>query len=307
MSAAASIRFRAGIGGEPVLEDLQRSEVATFHPTEWGSWLVTSAAHPVPGDRYSIRVSVGVGCCAEIRSLGTTVAHRAPSHSIDATPDSSTATVHAGVASDGLLVWAPEPGLSVEGCDHRSEAVVQLSGSARLLWRDEFMVDRRSEGHPGTWRSRLRVTRDGWPVVSTETAIGPASALWESPAVLDGARAVSLMVVVDPGQGPADWSSTRVTVGTATGVALPLSAPGVQIMTWGQDLRDCRAAIKAMVKTCGLPTWAVQRWDVRRAFEGAVAAGDFPAGPGLGRAGLGGRGGGPGRLDRSPALQPDAR
>ena len=291
MSPAASIRFRAGIGGEPVMQELQGSEAMTFQPTPWGSWLVTSAAHPVPGDRHSLRVTVGVGCCAEVRSLAATVAHPDPACPAGDTPEPSSTTVHAGVASDALLAWALEPGLSTERCDHRFDAVVQLASSARLLWRDEFVVERRSDGAPGVWRSRLRVTRDGWPVVSTETAVGPGFPLWSSPAVLDGARAVSLMVVVDPGQGLDDWSSARTTLGSATGVALPLSAPGVQIMAWGDDLQECRAAIKEMLPACGVPAWAAERWDSRRAFEGAAAAGAGPGtgfgvpGPGLGRPG----------------------
>lgn len=267
----ASIRFRAGIGGEPILQEVQASEAVTFQPSPWGAWIVASATHPAPGDHHTLKVATGVGCCAEIRSLGAAVAGR-PGGDLPEPGETagSSLTVNATVASDAMLTWIPEPGLATEGCDHRCDNLVQLASSARLLWRDEFMVERRPDGAAGTWRSRLRVTRDGWPVVSSELAMGPGSPLWCSPAVLNGARSVSFMVVVDPGQPLEAWSAARTRTGSATGVALPLNAPGLQMVAWGDDLRECRAAIDSMLGPGGVPAWAVGRWNGRR----PVATGD---------------------------------
>lgn len=282
----ASIRFRAGIGGEPILQEMQASEAVEFQPAPWGAWIVTSATHPVPGDHHVLKVATGVGCCAEMRSLGAVVAGRpegrpAQGCPADGRPDpnrpaesgetvGSSLTVNATVASDAMLTWVPDPGLATEGCDHRHDSLVQLASSARLLWRDEFMVGRRCEGRAGTWRSRLRVARDGWPVVSSELAVGTGSPLWGSPAVLNGARAVSFMVVVDPGQPSDAWSSARARTGSATGVALPLSAPGLQLVAWGDDLMECRAAIDSMLDAGGVPPWAAVRWNGRRPMERAT-------------------------------------
>ncbi len=275
-SQLASIRFRAGIGGEPVLADMQASEAVSFQPSPWGAWIVTPATFPAPGDHYGLRVTTGVGCCAEIRSLGALVAGPAtpPAGGPEAAgggrgagPAGSSLTVSATVASDAMFTWVPEPGLAAGGCDHRSDGVVQLASSARLLWLDEFMVEERDDGTAGTWRSRLRVTRDGWPVVSSELAVGPGWPLWDSPAVLHGARVVSFMVVVDPGQPLKGWSATRTRIGSATGVALPLNAPGLQVMAWGDDLRECRAAIDSMLGPGGVPAWALGRWNGRRPVD----------------------------------------
>lgn len=263
----ATIGFRAGIGGEPVLQEARASRVLDFQPAPWGAWITASAAHPVPGDHQALKAVVGVGCCAEIRSAGTTVARGEEDHrGWGGEPAASVLTVNATVASDAMLTWGPEPGLATQGCDHRCESVVQLAGSARLLWQDEYMVGRPDEGAAGTWRSRLRVTRDGWPVVSSELALGPGSPLWDSPAVMHGARAVSFLVVVDPGQPPEAWTAARTRAGTATGVALPLDAPGLQVVAWGDDLRDCRAAIASMLEAGGVPAWAARRWSGRRPF-----------------------------------------
>jgi urease accessory protein UreH len=138
---------------------------------------------------------------------------------------------------------------------------VQLSSNARLSWRDEFMLDRRSLGGPGTWRSQVRVTRDGWPVVASDVGIGPASPLWSSPAVLDGAQAFCSLVVVDPGQSKETWQPSRVRLSSAIGVSLPLSSAGVHIMAWGENIPSCRTAVEKMLGLAGVPAWAQVRWD----------------------------------------------
>lgn len=255
-SAVASIRFRAGIGGEPIVQEIRPSAAYTFEPARWGASIVASPSCPVDGDRLSLRVAVGVGCCAEIRSSAPTVARKG-------TPGAASGSslhVTASVPSDSMLTWRPEPGVATDGCHHRSDASVEMAGSARLLWRDDFLTEDRTSAPTGTWSSRLRVVRDGWPVICTELAVGPGSPLWESQAVLEGARAVSLMVVVDPEPAADSWHTTRATDGSATGVALPLEGPGIQIVAWGDDLGECRSVMERLVGRCGVPEWAVGRW-----------------------------------------------
>lgn len=254
----ASIRFRAGIGGEPVLQEQQSSTGHSFRVARWGASVVASPA--AGGDHYGLAVAVGVGCCAEIRSSGPAVARPGAG-------GASSLQITATVPSDGMLTWRPEPGIAADGCDHLCQATVELAANARLLWRDEFLLQPDGTGAAGTWRSRLRVVRDGWPVVASDLAVGPGSPLWDSPAVLDGARAVSLMVVVDPGPDPETWVPARAGEGSATGVALPLAGPGVHLLAWGDDLFDCRAAMERMVPRCGMPEWAAERWREGRALD----------------------------------------
>lgn len=257
---AASIRFRAGIGGEPLLEEMRASAAHTFRPAKWGATIVGSAAHPVAGDHLGLKVNVGVGCCAELRSAAPAVARRGSRQPAWSEISNSTLNIAVSIASDAMLTWRPEPSVAADGGQHRCDVAVDLAASARLVWRDEFMLERRSQSRPGTWTSRLRVVRDGWPVICTELAVGPGSPLWESPAVLEGARAVSVMVVIDPGHVTGEWAPTRATEGSATGVALPLAGPGIQVVAWGDDLIDCRSAIERVLLTCGVPDWAAVRW-----------------------------------------------
>lgn len=271
----ASIRFRAGIGGEPVVQETRASAAYTFEPARWGATLVGSPSSPAGGDRLGLRVAVGVGCCAEIRSSAPAIARSGRSPEAGGSPDAgsspdaggSSTTLTATVPSDAMLTWRPEPGVAADGCQHRFSAAVEMAGSARLLWRDEFVLGESDGSNPGTWSSRIRVVRDGWPVVCTELAVGPGSPLWESPAVLEGARAVSLMVVVDPEPESDVWVTSRANDASATGVALPLAGPGVQIVAWGDDLADCRAVMERMVARCGVPEWAASRWRYGRSLD----------------------------------------
>jgi urease accessory protein len=264
----ASIRFRAGIGGEPILADVSASPFHSFEPAAWGAMIVGASAHPVGGDHHGLKVDVAEGCCAEIRTAAASVARSGPPRpGWSAAGGGSTLTVRATVARDAMLTWKPEPGVAADGCNHRVDSTVSLSAGARLLWRDEFILERRSGTAPGTWSSSLRVVRDGWPVICRELAVGPGSPLWESPAVLEGARAVSLMVVVDPEQPAESWSSARATEGSATGVALPLAGPGVQMVAWGDHLCDCRTALERIAVRAGTPDWAGNRWRTLSALD----------------------------------------
>lgn len=259
----ASVRFRAGIGGEPILQGLNHSVNHRFEPTKWGAWVVGTSGHPVAGDHDALRVDVGVGCCAEVKSPAPTVARKGRTSSPwEYGPVASSLSIQANVGTDAMLTWRPEPGIATEGCDHRCDAEVYLASNARLMWCDEFQVERRIDSPPGTWRSRLRVVRDSWPVICAELALGPGSALWESPAVLEGAKAVSKVVIVDPGHPADGWRSSRASSGTAAGVALPLAAPGLKILVWGDELADCRALMLSIVQSSGVPGWVAERWGI---------------------------------------------
>lgn len=253
--APARLRFRAGIGGEPIVAEVVNSPAHAFETASWGAWLVGSSSHPMGGDHLGIHVAVGVGCCAEIRSHAATVARRARSGE-----GASSTKTRLTVASDGMCTWMPEPSIASDGADHLSDASVQLASNARLLWQDDITLDRRSGERPGTWRSRLRVTRDSWPVFCTELSIGAGAREWASPVVLQKAKALSVAVVVDPARPPSAWASARTVVGSAAGVALPLSSPGIQLVAWGDELDDCRTAIEQMLPVCGAAPWVLARW-----------------------------------------------
>ena len=229
----ASLRLSAGPHG-PVVDELHCSGAVAFRPTEWGIWMVGTEAHPIGGDRILTRVTVGPGCSAVVRSVSAAVARRGRGPSLVA--------VAARVASDGRLEWSPEPGVAAAGADHVSDVRVRLAAGARLVWRDEWVLGRVGED-PGSWRSRIRIVYDGRPLLASDLGTGPMAPGWRSRAVLAGARAVSSLVVVDPG---VDFDPGRAASGNAVGVRLPLAGPGVQVTSWGDDLTDCRKTVDVL-------------------------------------------------------------
>jgi urease accessory protein len=257
-SKTAYLRVRAGIGGEPIVQNVEASYANAFQPTPWGAWLTGVATEPVAGDDLHIRFDVGVGCCAEIRSMTPTVAKPGSGDS-DILPSASTTNVTA--ARDAMLAWCPEPGVATGGTDHANHVTVKLGANSRLLWVDEFQVEPRTGGTPGTWGSRVRVTREGWPMASYELGIGPRSPLWESPAILGGACAVTSIVIVDPDHPRETWSYERAQSedGKVKGVCLPLSGPGAQFLVWGPDLMECRGVLGLLLEPAGVPPWVVSR------------------------------------------------
>ena len=168
----------AATGLSPVVEEIRSSGALAFRPTAWGVWMVGTEAHPIGGDRLVVRVAIGPGCSAAIRSVGATVARRGPFPG-----RSSTIATVIRVGPSGSLTWQPEPGVASFGADHLSEVRVRLASDAKLTWRDEWVLGRHDEG-PGTWRSRIRISVGARPLLVSELAAGPAAPGWTSRFVL---------------------------------------------------------------------------------------------------------------------------
>jgi urease accessory protein len=246
--SSAALHLRAGEGGSPVVEDLRSSGFLAFRPTMWGIWMVGTAAHPIGGDRLWLRVTVGSGCHARIRSASATVARRGPDN--EAAPSSLAAAIRVGPGAS--LEWSPEPGVAAVGADHRNDTRVRMAVDSRLLWREEWTLGRHDE-EPGTWRSRMRITMAGRPVLSSDLATGPRATGWECRSVLAGATAVCTLTIIDGTQPDAGTHPVRrLSAGTATGLSLPLVPYGTHITVWGCLLSDCRSALNQLLARSGI-------------------------------------------------------
>lgn len=227
-----------------MIADSRTSADCSLEAARWGAVLAAPPAEDLSSG--SVNVDVGVGCSADIRSPAESVASAPPFE------------FNVSVQSDAMLTWRLDPGVAVQGHDRATEATVRLAGNSRLLWAEEMVVGR--SGEPGTWRSRLRVARDGWPVVCRDLAIGKGWPLWQSPVVFAGARAVATLIVIDPGRTSSFWKADRAIADSAAGVALPLNGPGIQLMAWGEDLESSRAALEELIEHGRIPGWAAARW-----------------------------------------------
>ncbi|HEX6393745.1 MAG TPA: urease accessory protein UreD [Acidimicrobiales bacterium] len=237
--SAASLRLGRGDGGIPIVEQLRCSGALYFRPTEWGVWMVGAGAHPIGGDRLSVRLTVAAGCNAEVRSTSATLARKGPGPGCER----SAMVINVRIGREATLMWNPEPGVAAAGSDHVADTRIRMGDGARLAWRDEFVIGRHGE-EPGTWRSRLRIAGAGSVLLSSDTAAGPRAPGWRSSAVLDGARAISTLVVIDPLRK--FGAATQESRGTTRALALPLAAQGVQVVAWGQELSDCREAVESL-------------------------------------------------------------
>lgn len=216
MRAAARVVVEASPSGSPRLVDLRSTAPLTLRWADGCLYVVGSAFAPLGGDDLSLDVVVEPGASLTVRTVAASIAQPAPS----GLP--SRFAVTARVGAGGTLRWLPEPGVAATGAVHHADAVVQLDDDAELTWREEVILGR--HGEPGgEWRSSLRVTRDGLPVLVQTTAFG--GALWSSPAVGNGARAGGSMLVVG-----AD-APTEAQVLDGRAAVMPLAAPRAALVS----------------------------------------------------------------------------
>jgi urease accessory protein len=210
--------------------------------------MIGTAAHPIGGDRLRLRVTVGSNCRAEIRSVAATLARRAPGGGT--IPSSVAHAIRVGPGAS--LKWYPEPGIAASGAHHQSESRIRLARDSTLVWWDEVTLGRHGEG-PGTWRSQIRITVEGGPVLCSDLGLGPDAAGWDSSSVLAGAKAVSTVIIID-GRNPRPVAHPvlQLCVGTATALSLPLTVSGAHITAWGAHLSDCRSAVQQLIKNSGV-------------------------------------------------------
>ncbi len=244
----ARLRLAARADGAPTVKDMHSSGALAFRPTEWGVWMVGAAAHPVGGDHQRIRLTVGPGCAAEVRSVAATLARPGFVAGLEVTPSTTSTVIR--VAPGGALIWNPEPGIAAAGAVHFSDTRVRLAADARLVWWDEWILGRHCEP-PGTWRSRSRITMGSHPLLASDLAAGPGAPAWSARSVLASARAVSTVVAIGGPWTRRPGCSVRLDYRSATGVSLPLVGPGMQFVAWGEVLSDCQIAVGGLLEASG--------------------------------------------------------
>ncbi|MEQ8718332.1 MAG: urease accessory protein UreD [Acidimicrobiales bacterium] len=180
LKAAACI-VAESVDGRTVYRVLRAEAPMALRRVDDAVFLVSSAAHPVGGDELVVRIDAGPGAHVVVRSVAAMLVWPGPAG------ESSTLRYEVSVAAGGSIDVAPEPTVAVSGCRHRNEVTVDLTGDARLRWRDEVVLGRAGEA-PGNLASTIRVTRDGRLVLATGTRVGGDVVAWSGPAVTAGRR-----------------------------------------------------------------------------------------------------------------------
>jgi urease accessory protein len=203
--------------------------------------LVGSTAGPVGGDDLALTVRVGPAATLTLASIAASLVHPGPAGR------RSTFTVDAEVGAGGALAWQTEPTVLVRGCDHEASVRVRLAAGARLAWREVVVLGRHHEPS-GSLLQRLRVDRDGRPLVRNDLAIGPAWDASDGPAGIGDARAVATALVVAP--GAADLTVPQADGARAT--VLPLADDAALVTVLAGAAGTAIACLDAAIPAVGV-------------------------------------------------------
>ncbi len=226
------------VAGRTRIVGLRSEPPLVVRETADAVYLVGAAAGPLGGDELRVDVVVGDGARLTVRSAAATLAHPGPSG--ERSRMRATFTVGEGAS----LRWRPEPLLSVRGSDHTVETTVVLAAGSAFIMQDEIVLGRDQE-EGGRVRSRLRVERDGLPLLTHDLDIGGDAPGWSSAAVLGSARAVVSIVVVGV-DAPTVARTLVDCAADARAAWLPLAPGAAVLLALAPGLRAARAAAAAL-------------------------------------------------------------
>ena len=210
MRASLDIRLRASPGGR-----VDASGPLAVAPLwcRWDGdtlWIVGSAASPVAEDDVRIRVEVGPGVHARVRSVAAMVLYAARG-------DGSSLHTELSVGPGASLHWSPEPVIITARADHRSTMEVDADEGAEVTV-DEVVVDGRNDAdRGGRLVSELGLRLGG--VTTLRSSYDTATPGWNASGGTGGARCLGTRLAV----------RTAVTTGLEQGAA-PLPGPASALL-----------------------------------------------------------------------------
>jgi urease accessory protein len=221
LTARAAVASRVDAAGRSRVTVLRSDGPLALRETPLGVYLIGTAAGPLGGDDLTLDIDVGAGACLVIRSAAGMLLLPGPHGG------TSALRISARVGPGGRLDFAPQPAVAAAGCDHRTDARVDLAVGATLRWREEIVLGRHGEPS-GRCAGRLDVTLAGTAAYRGELAVGSPQTD-RSSAVLDGAGAAGSIVLIDAAR-------PRPPAAVQAGLAvLPLAGPGAAVTATAPD------------------------------------------------------------------------
>lgn len=223
--------LRRGAGGAVRVDGVLCRAPVWFRWDGATLWLVGSGAAPVGDDAIRVRVDIGPGVTAAVRSVAATVAYAARGAGTRWDTD-----IH--VANEASLDWRPEPVILTERARHAATTTV-YAGAGADVTLDEVLVLGRVGEATGTIRATLAVRVDDAPVLLT--SIDNSLPAWSGPAGVHGATVVANRLRLGP-EGGSERS------GTHPRAALLQPAPGCRMaVATAAQVAAARAALDAVV------------------------------------------------------------
>jgi urease accessory protein len=218
-------------------------------------YLVGAAAFPAGQDRLDLCVAVEAGASLRVRGTAASVAYAASG-------PGTTLEVEARVGAGAHLDWHLPPLIGTARCQHASRVRIDLDPTATLDWTEELLLGRHEET-AGRLDLRLDLCVGGRPRLRHQLVVGSDLPGWAGPAVLDGARAAVLRLVVGAAGPPpggrsgagsdGGWATGPDPAASGAGVAgwdpvirsgtLELDGGGVLRVALGADLAPLRAEV----------------------------------------------------------------
>jgi len=236
LTARTAVASRADAAGQTRITVLRSDGPLALRETPLGVYLVGTAAGPLGGDDLALDIDVGPGSCMVIRSAAGMLLLPGPHGG------ASALRITARVWPGGRLDFAPQPSVAAAGCDHRTDARIDLAAGATLRWREEIVLGRHGEPS-GRCASRLDVTLTGTAAYRGELAVGGPQTD-RSSAVLDGAGAAGSVLLIDaarPRPPAAVHEGLAVLPLAGPGAAVTATAPDAVILARRLDLGEERA------------------------------------------------------------------
>ncbi len=234
MRGSAHVRI-AGDGPRALPVDIRSEPPFAIRRSGSRVLLVSSAAAPVGGDDLALEIDVEPGAHADLGTVAATMVWPSP------TPELSvmTTTIRAGAGAH--VLWRPHPMVSVGGSEHLAATTVHLAVDATATVVEEVALGRHGEPS-GHLELRLRVERDGRPLVHHVERFGPTVPGHGSVVSVGSARHVvqAVLVGVDAG-GP-----RSIVEPDRAGAWLPVADDAVVVLAATPD-RPSAVALLAQV------------------------------------------------------------
>ena len=232
MRGVAHVRI-AGEGTRALPVDIRSEPPFAIRRSGGRVLLVSAAAAPVGGDDLALEIDVGPGAHADVGTVAATIVWPAPERAL------SVMTTTIRVAAGGHLSWRPQPTVSVAGSEHVASTTVRLDPGATATVVEELALGRHDEPS-GDLELRLRVERDGRPLVHHVERFGPSAPGGGSVVTNAGARHVVQAVLVGIAAGT---PRSRVEPDRAA-AWLPVADDAAVVLATGPD----RPAVLALLR-----------------------------------------------------------